>query len=297
MSGLSEQQVAEYRTRGFVILRDVLDASTIQELQAATDSFLDRSRTMTASDAVIELDAGHTADEPRIRRIKSPHVHHPAYASSLKHPKLLDIVESLVGPDIRWHHTKLNAKAPGGGRQVEWHTDWGYYPHTNEDLLEIGIALDPITLDNGALRMLEGSHGGELPDHYENGKFVGAVPPGSFSMDDTVPIELELGDISIHHVRILHGSGPNLSARPRRLLLQGYAAADAWPLMAHHQPDDWPEWDARILRGSPTTQARLAASLAQIPLPLPKAMGLFDTQAQMQVSHYEREIAGASADR
>lgn len=283
---LNSEQIIQYEETGYLIVRDVLDGSQIGELQSITDEFIDRSRSMTESDGVIELDDGHAADQPRIRRIKSPHKHHPAYAASLANLTLLDMVESLIGPDIRWHHTKLNAKAPGGGRQVEWHTDWGYYPHTNQDLLEIGIALDPITTENGCLRVLEGSHLGPVLDHYEDGTFVGAVAPGSFDMDATVPIELEIGDISLHHVRLLHGSGPNLSDRPRRLLLQGYAAADAWPLMANHQPTDWPEWDARILRGQPTKDARLDGSPVRIPLPLQKALGLFDTQAQLSVSHY-----------
>lgn len=283
---LTEEQIASYRQDGYLIVRGVMPLDEVHALQEVTDRFIERSRTMTQSDGVIELDAGHTADHPRIRRLKSPHLQHERYAAALADPRLLDIVEALIGRDIRWHHTKLNAKAPGGGRQVEWHTDWGYYPHTNSDLLEIGIALDPITEDNGCLRVLAGSHLGPVYDHYEHGKFVGAVAPGSFDMAATVPIELELGDISLHHVRLLHGSGPNLSDRPRRLLLQGYAAVDAWPLMAHHQPTDWPEWDERILRGSPSKDARLDGSPVRIPLPLQKALGLFDTQAQMAVSHY-----------
>ena len=130
-------------------------------------------------------------------------------------------------------------------------------------------------------------------DHYEGERFVGAVAPGSFDMDASVPIELELGDISLHHVRALHGSAPNMSDRPRRLLLQGYAAADAWPLMAHHQPDDWPPWNARMVRGEATRDARLDGSPVRIPLPVAKALGLFDTQAQMATSHYQAEIDAA----
>jgi ectoine hydroxylase-related dioxygenase (phytanoyl-CoA dioxygenase family) len=283
---LTAEQVESYNDRGYIILRDVLSADEVAELQSVTDAFLERSRAMSQSDSGIELEDHHTAENPAIRRIKSPHKQHPVYAASLANPTLLDIVESLIGPDIRWHHTKLNAKAPGGGRQVEWHTDWGYYPHTNEDLLEIGIALDPITEENGCLRVLEGSHKGGVWDHYQDGTFVGAVAPGTFDMDASVPIEIGLGDISIHHVRILHGSSPNLSTKPRRLLLQGYAAADAWPLMGHHQPEDWPEFDARMLRGRPTTDPRLESVPVRIPLPVQQALGLFDTQAQLSVSHY-----------
>lgn len=290
--GLSAAELEAYRSDGFVIVRDVLGADDISALQAVTDEFVDRSRSMTASDNVIELDSGHTAEQPRIRRIKSPHANHPLFHAMLTSPAVLDLVESIIGPDIRWHHTKLNSKAPGGGRQVEWHTDWGYYPHTNADLLEVGIALDPITEENGCLKILPGSHLGPVWDHYEGDRFVGAVEPGSFDMSAAQAIELGLGDVSIHHVRVLHGSAPNHSTRPRRLLLQGYAAVDAWPLLAHHQPDDWPVWDERIVRGAPSRDARLDGSPVRIPLPLERALGLFDTQAKLSRSHYADQLEG-----
>jgi hypothetical protein len=110
--------------------------------------------------------------------------------------------------------------------------------------------------------------------------------PGSVDAEVTPPLVLEPGDISIHHVRLLHGSGPNRSGDQRRLLLQGYAAADAWPIMAQHQPSDWPEWDDRILRGEPTTHARLDGSPVRVPLPLTAALGLFDTQRLTKSSHF-----------
>ena len=99
-------------------------------------------------------------------------------------------------------------------------------------------------IENGCLYVLPGSHVGPALDHTENGIFVGAVPAGSFDSDGVEPLVLEPGDISIHHVRLLHGSGPNRTDGKRRLLLQGYAAADAWPIMAQHQPSDWPEAEA-----------------------------------------------------
>lgn len=292
---LDADQVQTYRRDGFVIVPGALSDAEVDELRRTTDEFMDRARAMTENDDVIELDiaAGHRPETPKIRRIKSPHKQHPVYAAMLEKEELLDTVEQLIGGNIRWHHTKLNAKAPGGGTPVEWHTDWGYYPHTNDDLLEIGIAIDDITTENGCLHVLAGSHLGPAWDHYEDGRFVGAVPPHSFEMDAAVPLVMEAGDISIHHVRALHGSAPNLSEKPRRLLLQGYAAADAWPLMAHHQPTDWPEWDARILRGEPTVEARLGSAPVRIPLPLARALGLFDTQQQMRESHYEADVRAA----
>ncbi|MGI9597672.1 MAG: phytanoyl-CoA dioxygenase family protein [Acidimicrobiales bacterium] len=286
---LTEEQLDHYRRRGYAIVREAIDPGSLGRLTDAADAFADQARTLTGSTAVLELDdvAGAAVGHGLIRRIKSPHFHHKAFARSLAQPALLDIVQQLLGPDIRWHHTKLNAKQPKGSGHVEWHTDWGYYPHTNADLLEVAIAIDPTTEANGCLWVLPGSHLGPALDHTEDGRFVGAVPPGSFDRSQIEALELEPGDISLHHVRLLHGSGPNRTDQQRRLLLQGYAAADAWPLMAQHQPNDWPEWDRRILRGRPTTEARLDQSPVKVPLPATAALGLFETQQQLSVSHFD----------
>lgn len=285
---LSTEQLVAYRRDGFTVVSGAVDDALLAALIAAADRFGDEAKTLTADSATIELDdtASTIGGGSLIRRIKSPHLHDPAFARALMSPSLLDMVEQLIGPDFRWHHTKLNAKQPSGSGQVEWHTDWGYYPHTNADLLEIAIAIDPSTEANGCLRVLPGSHRGPALDHTEAGIFVGAVRPNSFDGSKTVPLLLEPGDISIHHVRLLHGSGPNRTDKERRLLLQGYAAADAWPLMAHHQPNDWPVWDERMLRGSPTAEARLDGSPVRIPLPITAALGLFDTQSMMTSSHF-----------
>ena len=139
--------------------------------------------------------------------------------------------------------------------------------------------------------VVPGTHTGRAYDHSQNGRFVGGVRPGEFDPADVVPVELQPGDISLHHVRLLHGSGQNHSDQQRRLLLHGYSAADAWPIMARSQPSDWPEWDAQILRGSPTTEARLEACPVVVPLPDPPAFGLFKLQAEMEESHFA-EAAG-----
>ena len=66
-------------------------------------------------------------------------------------------------------------KMPGGGRQVEWHTDWGHYPHTNDDLLAVGVPLDDSTEENGCLMVIPGSHKWTATNHHEDGFFVGAA--------------------------------------------------------------------------------------------------------------------------
>ncbi|MCY3661777.1 MAG: phytanoyl-CoA dioxygenase family protein [bacterium] len=285
---LTQTQIDSYERDGYLIVREALTAGELAELVDTCDFFARQALELTGDSDVIELDdARHLADgPPLIRRIKSPHTNHETFAKMLAHPGILDVVEDLIGHDIRWMHSKLNAKQPGGGGIGEWHTDWGYYPHTNDSVLEVGIAIDPCTEASGCMLVVPGTHTGRAYDHSQNGRFVGGVRPGEFDPADVVPVELQPGDISLHHVRLLHGSAQNHTKRQRRLLLHGYTAADAWPIMARSQPSDWPEWDAQILRGSPTTHARLEACPVVVPLPDPPAFGLFKLQAQMEESHF-----------
>ena len=288
---LTADQIESYERDGYVVVRDVLTEAEMAGVRAAADYFAEQALHLTEDSDAIELDdAPHLADgPPLIRRLKSPHSHHEAFAKALAHPSVLDILEDLLGSDIRWLHTKLNAKHTGGAGLAEWHTDWGYYPHTNDSVLEAGIAIDPSTEASGCMLVVPGSHTGPALDHSQNGRFIGAVRPGAFDPDDVVAVEVLPGDVSFHHVRLLHGSGPNRTEHQRRLLLHGYAAADAWPLMARSQPSDWPEWDDRILRGRPTTYARMEPCPVAIPMPDPPPFGLYKLQAEMEESHFAEE--------
>ncbi|MDE0654378.1 MAG: phytanoyl-CoA dioxygenase family protein [bacterium] len=288
---LTPAQIESYERDGYLIVRDVLTPSDMAEIRGAADHFARQALDLTEDSDVIELDdSAQLADgPPLIRRLKSPHTNHEAFAKALAHPGILDVVEDLIGHDIRWFHSKLNAKQPGGGGIGEWHTDWGYYPYTNDSVLEVGIAIDPCTEASGCMLVVPGTHTGRAYDHSQNGRFVGGVRPGEFDPDDVVPVEIMPGDISLHHVRLLHASAQNHTTHQRRLLLHGYAAADAWPLMARAQPSDWPEWDDQILRGSPTAYARMEACPVAIPLPDPPAFGLFKLQAQMEESHFSAD--------
>ena len=132
---LSASQVEAYREEGFLIVEGVLSADEVTALRAVTDGFVERARAVSEHDEVYDLEPSHSAAEPRVRRIKSPHAQHDTYAGVMRHPKVLGILQQLVSPSIRFDTSKLNMKAAGYGAAVEWHQDWAFYPHTNDDLL------------------------------------------------------------------------------------------------------------------------------------------------------------------
>ena len=192
-----------------------------------------------------------------MRRIKKPHLVHPVFAEFMRSPRLLAVLSALLGPSgVRLHGSKLNLKSPEYGSPVEWHQDWAFYPHTNDDLLAVGVLLDDATPENGPLLVLPGSHRGPTYDHHgTDGRFCGAMEPGRDGLDFAVrrPLLAPAGACSFHHVRAVHGSAQNRSAHSRNLLLYEFAAADAFPLLGI---PDWDDFNARLLVGAPTVVPR-----------------------------------------
>ena len=288
MRSISQDQINFYNEKGYLIVENVLSQDEIKELGSITDNFVEKSKNITKHNEDFDIELGHSKENPKLRRIKKPEKQHSIYEKTLKHPKILDVVEDLIGPNIRTLGGKLNMKAPGGGAQVEWHTDWAFYPHTNDDILEVGIPLDDMEIENGCLMAIPGSHKWEAISHHQDGVFVGAVSENDFNMQDAVPFVLKAGSISLHHVRALHGSAPNMSNRPRRLLLQGYLAADAFPLQSNLSTSgDWNEWNSNMLRGESTNRPRLENVPVVFPQPKPEGAGsIFEIQENLKKSHY-----------
>ena len=145
----------------------VLEPAATTRGQAASGGGLDLS---------YDLEPGHTSEAPRVRRIKTPHLVNPVFKDFMSSPKLLGVVRDLLGPAIRLHGSKLNLKAPHFGSPVEWHQDWAFYPHTNDDLLAVGVMLDDTTVENGAMYIIPGSHKGPTNNHHDpEGYFCGAM--------------------------------------------------------------------------------------------------------------------------
>ena len=203
---LSKQQIAFYHENGYLTVENVLSAEELAALRQVTDEFVERSRAINSHDHIFDLEANHSAENPRLRRIKSPILHHAVYDATLRHPRILDIVEQLIGAGVRSNGNKLNMKEPDHGSAVEWHQDWAFYPHTNDDLLAVGVAIDDMTEENGCMLMAPGSHRAELHSHHENGVFVGAVSELDFQPRQVAKCLVKAGGITIHHARTLHAS-------------------------------------------------------------------------------------------
>ena len=283
---LNAEQISFYHENGYLVVEDVLSADELAELQRVTDEFVERSRSVSQHNDIYDLEANHSPERPRLRRIKNPIAQHEVYDQALRHPGILDRVEQLIGPGVRRQNTKLNMKEPAHGSAVEWHQDWAFYPHTNDDVLAVGVCLDDMTEENGCMLMVPGSHKGELYSHHENGVFVGAVSEPDFAPGETAKCLVKAGGITIHHARTLHASTPNHSADPRRLLLFEYCSLDSWPLLGAA----YDEYCASVLRGQPSARPRQVAAPVIIPLPKPdKAGSIFEIQETLKNKEMARQ--------
>ena len=285
---LTPEQIAFYHENGYVLVEDVVTPDQLQVLRDVTYQFIDRSRAVTESDDVFDLDEGHSSETPRLTRIKLPHKQHRVYAEVLKNERMVGILRSLLGPNVCLQTAKLNTKAPGGGAAVEWHQDWAFYPHTNDALLACGLMLEDVTEDNGPLMVIPGTHKGPVLSHHNDGVFCGAVDPDDplFDKDRIVTLTGKAGSMTIHHVRTLHGSAPNRSDRARLILFYECHAAEAWPLLGmstyiHRlgQQAIWDDLQERLICGEVTIQPRVEAVPVRLPLPpAPDATSIFKTQ-------------------
>ena len=254
---LNEAQRERYQRSGWVAVPGLVDTEWLERLRRVTDEFVDASRTLTESNILYDLDVGHSADEPRLRRLSSPTDLHDTYWEFASQSVITDVAVDLLGPDVKFHHSKLNFKAPRGGEEVKWHQDIQFWPHTNYDLLTIGVFLEDVEAGMGEVGFVPGSHDGSLFDLYdEDGRWVGALRDVDVERAGVDAAKYPVGPagtVTVHNCRTVHGSAPNRSDRPRPLLLQTYAAADAFAYIDLVKQSPHGE---ELIRGEPARWAR-----------------------------------------
>jgi non-heme Fe2+,alpha-ketoglutarate-dependent halogenase len=138
----------------------------------------------------------------------------------IRHPGILDAVEDLIGPNILCWGTSFFIKEARNPSYVSWHQDSTYWGLEPPDIVTAWVAISESTLENGAMRVIPGTHNGEQLGHRDTfapnnllsrGQEIAVDVDGSAAVD----LVLQPGEMSLHHVRLIHGSEPNPSPRRR----------------------------------------------------------------------------------
>lgn len=274
-----------FRRDGYIVVEDVFSKEEVKNLDEAARDLLEQSRAVRVSDDLFDLEPDHTAESPKLRRVRNAERAHPVFRAAISHDGVREVVQTLLGPNVRYQEVKLNMKSAAGGAPVRWHQDWAFIPHTNEDLLTVGIAIDDMTERNGPLRVIPGSHRGRLYSHHRDGFFCGYVWPdiGAEVEAGAVDLLAPAGSITVHHTRTIHGSRVNSSGDARRLLLMDAGSADAWPILG--LKDGLEGFHERLLFGEEPHQPRVEPVEVLIPLPVrPHVKSIFDVQEGAELS-------------
>ncbi len=248
---LTQAQREQYFSEGYLYLERAISDEWIARLRAATEELVERSRKVTQSDAIFDLEPKHRPDAPRLRRVSNPVEQHPVFWDYCLKSVLPDIVADLVGPDVKFHHSKLNFKWAQGGEEVKWHYDISFWPHTNYSPLTVGTYLYDCGMEQGPLAVLPKSHllDPMLSQYDGKGNWTGCLSAADVARLDTsktVYITGPAGSLTIHNCRTLHSSPRNESDLGRPLLLNTMTSADAFPYTVNPIK---PKHDQFMLRG------------------------------------------------
>lgn len=196
-------------------------ASPLGWLQAAEcyarDGFLSPVDILTSAEAAHHR-ARLEAAEAKIGPLHYKAKVHTILRSPLElatHPRVLDVVEALLGSDILVYNVTYIVKEPGSDSHVSWHQDLTYWGFDGDAQVSMWLALSPATAASGCMRMVPGSHvhgryQHELNDDPTNVLFQGQTVPG-VTEEKAVLCPLEAGQASFHHGWTLHASMPNRS--------------------------------------------------------------------------------------
>jgi ectoine hydroxylase len=263
---LTEAQRAEFFAKGYLTLPDYVPAHWLTRLQAATEALMDRSRTVTATNDIFVLEEGHSAAHPRLHRVSSPQDQHPTFWDFIADPVMTDLAADVVGPDVKFHHAKLNVKSERGTRGFKWHQDIQGWPHTDYSPVTIGVYIEGCTAEQGPLSFARGSHEGPLFSMYDAaGEFVVRVRDEDLGWLKDDMIETAIGGPGttvLLNCCTVHGSLENRGDRPRPLLLPVYSSADSFaytpnPIPSPHSGD--------IVRGKPAKYASIDPRPCELP--------------------------------
>ncbi|VTU21298.1 phytanoyl-CoA dioxygenase family protein [Variovorax sp. RA8] len=200
---LAAEQVSFYRSSGYVAPVRVLPEDEAAGYRRHLEAF----------------EAAHGGPIPGKYRHK-PHLLFPWLADLVRHPRILDAVESLLGPDLLVWSSVFFIKEPHDPAYVSWHQDSTYWELSEPEVVTAWVALSPSHHENGCLRVVPGTQMLDQVEHVDMQDENNLLTRGqeiAVKVDEAAAVELPLqpGEMSLHHIRLFHNSQPNQSDERR----------------------------------------------------------------------------------
>jgi ectoine hydroxylase-related dioxygenase (phytanoyl-CoA dioxygenase family) len=228
------QEIADFwNENGYYVLENALSSEEIAELRAETARIC--AGEVSEIHGTTPRLEGESDDDVlrRVLCIHFPHKISPLMHDALAHPASVDVLTSVIGPNVKAMQSMLFIKAAGKPGQA-WHQDEDYIPTRDRSLCGAWIALDDATIENGCLWIIPGSHKpGILWDQewHADSRFDCALESQNFpySEDEAIPVEVKAGAIVFFNGYTLHRSLPNRAKSGyRRALVNHYMSAESF---------------------------------------------------------------------
>ena len=284
---LTQHQKDQFWTNGFLVVENAVNDKQLGNLKKTFSDWVEESRNhkdyygkTKDGRPRFDLQPGHSSDVPGLRRIQSPEEISEVFADVMRNGRSVDMCAELIGQGIRFHHGKVNSKLPGTATKVNFHQDFPFEPMTNDDMITCLLFIDDVTLENGPLEVVPGTHKGPLYSHWHNGTFTGSVSDEILAEheDKIIRCTGKAGSVCLMHASLLHGSAPNLSNKSRTLYISTYYAEDAVELSPNHLPSTLTH---ELVRGEASGRVRCSTYEMQLP-EVPKGTSFFAQQASAE---------------
>lgn len=200
---LRVDQIAAYREEGFLCPIDILSSAEASDFRAR----LEECET---------VHPGLLRDRLRFK----PHLVMQWADQLVHHPRILDAVESLIGPDMLCWESVIFTKEPQTEAFISWHQDITYWGLEDREVVTVWIALSPSTPESGCMRVVPGTHKLDIVEHIETDHKQNMLSRGqtiAVEVDESKAVDMALlpGQMSLHHVKLFHASHPNRSSDRR----------------------------------------------------------------------------------
>lgn len=229
-------EVQFYKQNGYYLAKGVFSQGEVEEMRGAVERIIKRA-------AQAKADANHAWQgeflEPEqlkklvLKGFHDVHYHDAAFTRAATNKRMVEVLNSLIGPNVQLHHSKMLVKPPANGAAFPMHQDYPYFPHASHSMLAASVHLDDADMENGCLCVIPESHKqGPIPhvgQHYLNHK--------EFPISMGTPCPAEAGDVLFFNYLTIHGSDVNRSDRTRRNVLFQYRDASDLPTENVHF--DW----------------------------------------------------------
>ena len=275
---LNKKELSFYKKNGYLVKEKLISNKEINKINILIEKIIKkeekkktRIKNLGGSYNNNFVYNSNSSSKREILRLNNPTYYNKLFFNLSRNKKIIKIVKKLLGGSVRFHHCKLNFKLPSKkGGEVSWHQDWAFYPHTNDDLITVGVYLEDCYEENGPLQVIPKSHKQKIFSHHNKSKkFVGKICE-KINSKNKKSLTGKAGTVTFHHVRTVHGSGLNLKNSKRPLMLFGYTNTDAWPLTVDasiNPNDNFKKYNQCIIVGKKTLVPRFEKIPLIIPLP------------------------------